>query len=596
MENVVYFLYHTAGRSGPRRVGGKMKKSAKKHGRSNKVVRLRTDAGFFFERAVRSLDRHNYDKALKYFRIAAEKEPDNPINLCNLAGILSEVGRFEESNEVLETVLNNVDPHLYECYFYMANNAANMEDFDLAEEYLLRYLEEDPEGEFAEEANEMLQMLAYELGRAPRQPDYGGKYAWMKKHDEARRHLEEGHFLQATRALEELVAEYPDFLAARNNLSLAYYYTGQLNRALQEIEKVLEADPANLHALCNLAVLYQHMGETAKKERLVASLKKWVPFHLEHMYKLGTTMGILGEHVTAYQLFRRLLKMEPQPEPSLYHYTAAAAFNTGRLAEAEKYWKRALEADPDSDVPRFYLNQLKEWRTQGETRLQTVSYHYQLPFEWQFRQLAPQGRAAAEQIKRNPLIRSSFFWALNHGDLETKLQVIKLFGWIADAEVEQVLRQFVMKPEEDDELKKMALLVLSHMGAEEPYRARIGGKEVEVRSSSGDRGLPSWVEQWKRVLECCLDGMRGRYDAVQIKDAQTLWAQYLSHCKAAPPRVRKVEGWAAALEYVVAKMHGLCFTQADAARKYQVAAATVGRHARELERVCDLTFREPENP
>ncbi len=90
-----------------------MKKSAKKQARSNKVVRLRMDAGFFFERAVRSLDRHNYDKALKYFRIAAEKEPDNPINLCNLAGILSEMGRFEESNEVLESILNEVDPQLH---------------------------------------------------------------------------------------------------------------------------------------------------------------------------------------------------------------------------------------------------------------------------------------------------------------------------------------------------------------------------------------------------------------------------------------------------------------------------------------------------
>nr|MBO2497309.1 DDE transposase family protein [Bacillota bacterium] len=572
-----------------------MKKSAKKQARSNKVVRLRMDAGFFFERAVRSLDRHNYDKALKYFRIAAEKEPDNPINLCNLAGILSEMGRFEESNEVLESILNEVDPQLHECYFYMANNAANMEDFDLAEEYLLRYLEEDPEGEFAEEANEMLQMLAYELGREPRQPNYGGKYAWMKKHEEARRHLEEGRFLQATRALEELVEQHPDFLAARNNLSLAYYYTGRLDRAFQEIQRVLEADPNNLHALCNLAVLYQHLGETAKKDRLVESLKKWVPMHLEHMYKLGTTMGILGEHETAYQMFRRLLRMESQPEPSLYHYAAAAAFNTGRHAEAERHWKRAKEADPESEVPRFYLNQCRQWLTRKNGRTPVVSYHYQLPFELQFRQLAPRGLASAEHVRRNPLIRSSFFWALNHGDRETKLQVIKLFAWIADDEVEQVLRQFVMKPEEEDELKKMALLVLSHMGAEEPYRAWIGGREVEIFSSSGDPGLSAWMEQWKRVLECCLDGMRGRYDAVQIKDAQTLWAQYLAHCKADPPTVRKVEGWAAALEYVVAKMHGLALTQADAARKYRVAAATVGRHARELERVCDLFLKDEDS-
>ena len=73
--------------------------------KGHKVVRLRLDAGFFFERAVRSLDRHRYDKALKYFRLAVEKEPDNAVNQCNLAGILSEMGCFDESNEVLEKVL-----------------------------------------------------------------------------------------------------------------------------------------------------------------------------------------------------------------------------------------------------------------------------------------------------------------------------------------------------------------------------------------------------------------------------------------------------------------------------------------------------------
>ena len=55
----------------------------------NNVIRLPMDANFFFERAVHSLERHHYDKALKYFRLAVEKEPDNPVNYCNLAGVLS---------------------------------------------------------------------------------------------------------------------------------------------------------------------------------------------------------------------------------------------------------------------------------------------------------------------------------------------------------------------------------------------------------------------------------------------------------------------------------------------------------------------------
>src|SRR5690606_18572425 len=152
---------------------------------------------------------------------------------------------------------------------------------------------------------------------------------------------------------------------------------------------------------------------------------------------------------------------EAQPEPTRSHSAGPLASNAGRHAGAERHWKRAKEADPESEVPRFYLNQCRQWLTRKKGRTPVVSYHYQLPFELQFRQLAPRGLASAEHVRRNPLIRSSFFWALNHGDRETKLQVIKLFAWIADDEVEQVLRQFVMKPEEEDELRKMALLVLS---------------------------------------------------------------------------------------------------------------------------------------
>ena len=75
-------------------------------GRSTKIIPIQWDATFFFERAVRSLDRYHYDKALKYFRRAAEYEPDNPVNHCNMAGILSEMGNYEESNRILQSIVD----------------------------------------------------------------------------------------------------------------------------------------------------------------------------------------------------------------------------------------------------------------------------------------------------------------------------------------------------------------------------------------------------------------------------------------------------------------------------------------------------------
>ncbi|GJM69807.1 hypothetical protein HMSSN036_20230 [Paenibacillus macerans] len=130
-----------------------------------KVLPLSMDAGFFFERAVSSLDRYHYDKALKYFRKAVEYEPENPVNHCNMAGILSEMGDYEASNEVLATVLRDIDPTMTECYFYMANNYANMDLFEAAEEALVTYLEEDASGYFLTEAEEMMDLLQYELDR-----------------------------------------------------------------------------------------------------------------------------------------------------------------------------------------------------------------------------------------------------------------------------------------------------------------------------------------------------------------------------------------------------------------------------------------------
>lgn len=553
-----------------------------------KVLPISMDAGFFFERAVSSLDRYRYDKALKYFRKAVEYEPSNPVNHCNMAGILSEMGDYAASNEVLQTVLEEIDPSMTECYFYMANNYANMDMFEAAEEALIRYLEEDEQGQFLSEAEEMIDLLQYELDRPTKLKSIKSRHG-VYEHDQARALLEEGKFAQAVKMLEELVQTRPDFLAARNNLALGYYYLGLFRKAVETVEEVLVQDPGNLHGLCNLAIFYQHAGNREALEELAGRLENIVPFHQEHVFKLATTMGILGRHEAAFGHFQRLMRgSETNLDASLYHYAAVAAYHTGRKEEAEKLWKAAKRLDPSSSVPGYYLNILSQEREHPEAEPVPVNYQYLLPFEEQMKRWEASEEGIPAEMKENPLVRSSFFWALRHGDHKTKLQVIQAMGLIADQEVEEALQAFLLEPDEDAYLKEMALFVLRNLGVNQPLPVRSGATTTLVDPSRVSTQLPVWRSEWQAVVDLALERMKPSFDLQQQHDMETLWAEFLTRLYPDTPTVSHLEGWAAALEYLTAKMHGQSVTYEQVAQKYNISASTARRYVQRVDEVCGV--------
>jgi tetratricopeptide (TPR) repeat protein len=294
---------------------------------------------------------------------------------------------------------------------------------------------------------------------------------------------------------------------------------------------------------------------------------------------LATTLGILGEHHVAYELFARLIKLEVSGEPSLYHYAAVAAWNSGKYERARAYWKKAEALDPDSEVATFYLENMDRWRKLD--KVPTVHYHYQLPFEEQLLRMEPMlpTREWLTLLKSNPLLRSSFFWALERGDRETKWQVLKILSWIADEEVKGLLRQLI-EQEGDADLKEVAALLLNQMEQADQVT-----KEKGERKASG----LSRNEKWEQVLSCCMEKLE--QDLAHLKrPIERLWTELVTQHSEQFSHVRKVEGWAAALEYLAAKYHGFRLTQKEVAEKYQVSLSTVSRHAKMLEPAAKRCF------
>ncbi|MNZ44344.1 tetratricopeptide repeat protein [compost metagenome] len=550
------------------------------------VIPVTLNANFFFERAVRSLDRFQYDKALKNFRKAVEYEPENPVNHCNVAGVLSEMGNYEASNDILTHVLENIDPGMTECYFYMANNFANMESYEEAERSLVTYLEEDVNGEFLAESEELMELLQYELDRPAPLIRIRSREGVIE-HERARALLEEGKFTQAVTLLEEIVSNTPDFLAAHNNLALAYFYMGRFTKAKECIMRVLEQDSGNLHALCNLAIFLQYEGDRGQLAGLLRLLETTIPFHQEHLFKMATTMGILGRHRTAYGHFRRLLKDEEVGgDASLYHYCAAAASNSGLYAEAQRCWQKAAKLDPESAVPRFFLAQLQQAQREGKA-LSPISYNYQLPFQEQLKLWKDNKGSFAEEVRNNPLLRSSFFWALRYGDANTKLQVTEALRWIEDEEMSEILQGLLkQQPLQEEKLQEAALLSLQRLIGSVPEENVL--QEAKETSNARLKGLPEWREDWQKVIDQTVSMMDRRFDAVQKKDAELLWKQFVSSIYPDVPFIRQTEGWCAALEYLIAKMHNLPVTYREVAQRYDVSVSMVSRYARRIDDECSF--------
>jgi len=121
-----------------------------------KVIPFTQDAPYYARKGAYYSQKNKPSKALLYLQKAVEAEPDDPLNHYNLACLLSKINQLQEANLIFEHIVENMDPELTECYFFMAVNHGLMEDLNEAKRLLLKYLDLTPEGDMVEEAEDLL--------------------------------------------------------------------------------------------------------------------------------------------------------------------------------------------------------------------------------------------------------------------------------------------------------------------------------------------------------------------------------------------------------------------------------------------------------
>lgn len=310
-----------------------------------KIISFFQNGDYYFAKGLKAYRKHDLSKAKKYLYKAIQMEPQEPVFLCQLAIVLTELGEYQQSNKLLLSLIKEIDPKMFECHYFIANNFAHLGLFKEAKKHAEKYMRLEPNGEFTEENDDLLELLSIDIDDDDH--DMNNQDDLIINQENARKYLEQGQFQDAILLLEQIIQQYPEFWSAYNNLALAHFYSGDTAKAMHILDDVLQKNQGNLHALCNKLIFHYYLKETEKVNELISQLENIHPILIEHRYKLGASFSLVGEFELAYRWLKQLYSQGFSGETAFYYWLSYAAYYTGRMNFSRKIWKRVLLESPE---------------------------------------------------------------------------------------------------------------------------------------------------------------------------------------------------------------------------------------------------------
>jgi tetratricopeptide (TPR) repeat protein len=309
---------------------------------NRKVVPLFQSGDYFFHRGIEAYRKNHLQRAIKLLERAVKLTNTEPVFHVQLAAVLSEIGEYERSNEILQNVLAEKND-VSECYFFMANNYAYLGLFEKAERMTLRYLELSPNERFTEDAKDLLELLRFEREEDDEWDDLDGdEDELIAQYERARFLLKQNDMHAAIPVLQAIIDEHPTYWAAHNHLAEALFRLGD-ESAFEICEAILEKDPGNLFTVCNLALFYQKSGDAKSAERFIDALCRVYPIDSDQYIKVAETLCAVGEYQLAYDRLKELSGWELGQRSELLYCFGVALYHIGEHHKSTTTIQRAAE-------------------------------------------------------------------------------------------------------------------------------------------------------------------------------------------------------------------------------------------------------------
>ncbi len=531
------------------------------------------------KRGAKELEKNDLIAAVSKYREAYERAPQDAEIAVALAEILSQMQRFEESNRILFRLLADREDAPAECHFGLACNYFGLQDYDRAADSLEDYLELEPDGLFAADAEDFLDLIdddeaMFETTGLKGDDDYEDNAVTHF----ARSLLASGEVSYAVEELERRHSQTPNSQKIREQLAVAYFVANRRDEAKQIANGILEEDGQNILANSTLALAEIEEGNRTAALARLDEMLKLRSLDAEELHSIAVLQLDLERFADAEKTLTQMLLLMPYDE-NILHKLAYARFMQGDAEGAKTYYQKLLRIDPHDTVAKYYLNQCKHADSAGKRPNAKWIIPYQVPFSEAFRRLNHLNRVLAlphDELNHvwaeDGAFRDLLIWAISLSDLRVKRSMLSLVFTFADQNAQHILRDFLLRTDQPDELKRAVFGMLKHLEAKEPYMAYLNGRWIKGRVSllELDYKLPA---SYEGVMQALMQFMLGNCREECTTAAAHIFQRYVDSLNKKFPRISAEQeiSFAAALEYLGRQSCGESVSQDEIGDIYRVS-------------------------
>jgi tetratricopeptide (TPR) repeat protein len=460
--------------------------------RTGEIVKLQRSSAYWLGRADRHRRQGNRRRAAALLRHAVSLAPEDSDLRIAYARTLQEMECYEASNRAAFGALTR-NPKRYACYGLIGHNMLALGHEQEAMDAFSRYLWAIRQtGATAEYDAELDELEAVENERSRLQARYEAQL------NIAGRRLAGGDYVRAERALARArparkIDERYDSLR-----SLLLQAQGDPAGALRAAQRACRVNPTSARARCTLAGAYCLAGRRVRGASALLRAAHCCNSARDDQLFCYSAVN-LGFSELALCVLRRSLKSSPDRLPAVFD-ACVVMLKLGRLADAEPLIHRCRDLDPSDVASRCTCRTIEQWRGL-ELKPQQVSFAAKtMPFypllspaesndclAQLAKALGKGTEAFCDQLQEDDSLYNLFLYELGNPDHQLSRLIPLISSRLPADFAERFLRETLVQPTPDDNVKRYAAAALLGLGAKPPFVVWHAGRIAEIDPSVNSR-------------------------------------------------------------------------------------------------------------